>query len=268
VSGHETFYLELIKPSHYDDDGYVIQWWRAWIPSNSLSALHGLALDAAELRVLGADVDLQITPYDECNTILPIRAIIRRFRGNPMRGLVWWACKATSFLGHSTFSGIFAPRRASRDRRVLRERLYRDVAGTAARSACGARSRRDAGGRGGGRTARANSRRRLSRPAETDLQFHERSAPSRRPTDAVFAGKTYPALRLSATGDFSGSGAASRRRPMRVTTATWRSRRCPTTRKSIWRSTKSPMPRKGRWRVRAKSRKPRAATVKLAEVIE
>jgi len=22
------FLVELIKPSHYDDDGYVIQWWR------------------------------------------------------------------------------------------------------------------------------------------------------------------------------------------------------------------------------------------------
>ena len=88
MSGRETFYLELIKPSHYDDNGYVIQWWRASIPSNSLSALYGLAFDAAERRVLGADVDLQITPYDESNTILPIRAIIRRFRRNPMRGLV------------------------------------------------------------------------------------------------------------------------------------------------------------------------------------
>ena len=88
MSGGETFYLELIKPSRYDDDGYVIQWWRAWIPSNSLSALHGLALDAAERRVLGADVDLRIAPCDECNTILPIRAIIRRFARNQMRGLV------------------------------------------------------------------------------------------------------------------------------------------------------------------------------------
>jgi hypothetical protein len=34
----KKFYLELIKPSHYDDKGYVIQWRRAWIPSNSLSS--------------------------------------------------------------------------------------------------------------------------------------------------------------------------------------------------------------------------------------
>src|SRR5262245_32268504 len=34
------FLLYLIKPSHYDDDGYVIQWVRSAIPSNSLAALH------------------------------------------------------------------------------------------------------------------------------------------------------------------------------------------------------------------------------------
>ena len=28
------FQLLLIKPSHYDDDGYVVRWWRAMIPSN------------------------------------------------------------------------------------------------------------------------------------------------------------------------------------------------------------------------------------------
>ena len=27
------FQLILLKPSHYDDDGYVIRWWRAMIPS-------------------------------------------------------------------------------------------------------------------------------------------------------------------------------------------------------------------------------------------
>ena len=31
------FQLVLIKPSHYDDDGYVIQWLRAFVPSNTLA---------------------------------------------------------------------------------------------------------------------------------------------------------------------------------------------------------------------------------------
>ena len=43
----KTFELHLVKPSHYDDDGYVIQWMRSAIPSNSLAALHGIAADCA-----------------------------------------------------------------------------------------------------------------------------------------------------------------------------------------------------------------------------
>lgn len=62
------FCLVLVKPSHYDDDGYVIQWFRSAIPSNSLAALYGLARDCEERRVLGPDVDLTIHSYDETNT--------------------------------------------------------------------------------------------------------------------------------------------------------------------------------------------------------
>lgn len=62
------FCLVLVKPSHYDDDGYVIQWFRSAIPSNSLAALYGLALDSRERRVLGDDVAIEIHPFDETNT--------------------------------------------------------------------------------------------------------------------------------------------------------------------------------------------------------
>lgn len=62
------FCLVLVKPSHYDDDGYVIQWYRSAIPSNSLAALYGLARDCKARRVLGDDVELEIHPYDETNT--------------------------------------------------------------------------------------------------------------------------------------------------------------------------------------------------------
>ena len=52
--------LILIKPSHYDDDGYVIQWFRSAIPANTLAALYGLALDCADRHVLGEDVEIEI----------------------------------------------------------------------------------------------------------------------------------------------------------------------------------------------------------------
>ncbi len=65
-----TFSLVLIKPSHYDDDGYVIQWYRSAIPSNSLACLYGLALECKEEKVLGADVDLIINAFDETNSVI------------------------------------------------------------------------------------------------------------------------------------------------------------------------------------------------------
>ncbi len=39
ATARRRFSLYLIKPSHYDDDGYVIQWLRSAIPSNTLAAL-------------------------------------------------------------------------------------------------------------------------------------------------------------------------------------------------------------------------------------
>ena len=72
------FTIVLIKPSHYDDDGYVIQWRRSTIPSNSLASVYGLLAECAQDRVLGADVDIAFEIYDECNTIVDIPAITKR----------------------------------------------------------------------------------------------------------------------------------------------------------------------------------------------
>src|SRR5260221_14642537 len=48
-----TFHLVLIKPTHYDDDGYPITWFRSHIPSNTLAALYGLGDDCQQRQVLG-----------------------------------------------------------------------------------------------------------------------------------------------------------------------------------------------------------------------
>jgi radical SAM superfamily enzyme YgiQ (UPF0313 family) len=88
VGGTKTFILELLKPSHYDDDGYVIQWWRGSIPPNSLADLYGLALDARQRQVLGSDVQMELGVCDETAAVLPLRRIIRRFKRNGLNGLV------------------------------------------------------------------------------------------------------------------------------------------------------------------------------------
>jgi radical SAM superfamily enzyme YgiQ (UPF0313 family) len=74
-SKKRTFSLVLIKPSHYDDDGYVIQWFRSAIPSNSLACLYGLALECKEQKVLGDDVELAIHAFDETNTVIKSKKI-------------------------------------------------------------------------------------------------------------------------------------------------------------------------------------------------
>ena len=61
------FHIVLIQPSHYDDDGYVIQWLRSAIPSNPLACLNGIAEDCRERQVLGPDVDIRIEIFDETN---------------------------------------------------------------------------------------------------------------------------------------------------------------------------------------------------------
>ena len=77
----DSLRLVLIKPSHYDNDGYVIQWFRSAMPSNTLAVLYGLALDCKERQTLGPDVDLEITAIDETNTRVRVDRLIEELRG-------------------------------------------------------------------------------------------------------------------------------------------------------------------------------------------
>lgn len=84
----QQFFVEIIKPSHYDDDGYVIQWVRAFVPSSSLAAVSAIAHDAKEQQALGPDVAIEIREYDEVHTVIPVREIIKRIEAGGGRGLV------------------------------------------------------------------------------------------------------------------------------------------------------------------------------------
>jgi len=74
------FSIILIKPSHYDEQGYVIQWRRSTIPSNSLASVYGLLAECAEAEVLGPDVEIEIDAYDECNTVIEVEGTIQRLK--------------------------------------------------------------------------------------------------------------------------------------------------------------------------------------------
>jgi hypothetical protein len=85
------FHFVMIKPTHYDDDGYPIQWFRSAIPSNTLACLNGLAEDACRRQVLGPDVEIRLDTYDETNRRVRPDKIIRKIRragGRALIGLV------------------------------------------------------------------------------------------------------------------------------------------------------------------------------------
>src|SRR5881409_4069153 len=72
----EKFRIVLIKPSKYDDDGYLIRFWKGVLPSNTLNVLHGLTDDVKERRVFG-DLPIEVTTFDETAEKVPIKKIIR-----------------------------------------------------------------------------------------------------------------------------------------------------------------------------------------------
>jgi hypothetical protein len=82
------FQLILIKPSHYDADGYVVQWLRSTMPSNSLAAVYSLAKGAAERSILGPDLPIDVVAIDETNTRVRPREIAKRIAHHGGLGMV------------------------------------------------------------------------------------------------------------------------------------------------------------------------------------
>src|SRR5512147_1421141 len=72
----KKFRIVLIKPSKYDDEGYVIRFWKGVLPSNTLNVLHGLTEAVKDSRVFG-DLPIEIVTFDETAESLPVRKIIR-----------------------------------------------------------------------------------------------------------------------------------------------------------------------------------------------
>ncbi|WPZ35786.1 radical SAM protein [Thalassobaculum sp. OXR-137] len=62
--------LLLIKPSHYDDDGYVIQWWRSFVVNNALAVMGSVISDAADRQAVGPDIDIERRLIDEVTEVV------------------------------------------------------------------------------------------------------------------------------------------------------------------------------------------------------
>lgn len=84
----DIFSIVFIKPSHYDDDGYPIQWLRSAVPSNSLACLNGIAEDCRARKVLGEGVDIRIELFDETNRRVRPGRIMRKIERTGGRALI------------------------------------------------------------------------------------------------------------------------------------------------------------------------------------
>lgn len=86
-AGVRTLRVVLVKPSKYDDDGYVVRFLRGVLPSNTLAVLAGLTRGVADERTLG-DVAVQVRLLDEhVEKVVPAK-LVRRFSGRGVRLVV------------------------------------------------------------------------------------------------------------------------------------------------------------------------------------
>ncbi|HJL70282.1 MAG TPA: hypothetical protein QGI30_05375, partial [Anaerolineales bacterium] len=79
--------LYLIKPSKYDDDGYVIRYWRGVLPSNTLVTLDALTADSVARRALG-DIRIETHLLDDSVQCIPVGRICRASRSPHVKAAV------------------------------------------------------------------------------------------------------------------------------------------------------------------------------------
>ena len=77
----KKLHIYLIKPSQYDDDGYVVRHWRGVLPSNTLACLAGLTEDVLAQKRLGESLRVQVHLLDETVDHVPVKRICRSQRG-------------------------------------------------------------------------------------------------------------------------------------------------------------------------------------------
>ncbi len=96
--GARTFNVVLLKPSKYDDDGYVVRHLRGVLPSNTLAAIHTLTLDVARRAQIGEGVRVRAHLYDETvHRIDPARISRRATRGGARAVICLCAVQSNQF---------------------------------------------------------------------------------------------------------------------------------------------------------------------------
>ena len=84
----KRFHVILIKPSKYDEDGYVISWFRGVLVSNSMAMMNALTEQAGHDKVLGSDVEIITHFYDETVRRIPVKRLVREVQLDVDRAIV------------------------------------------------------------------------------------------------------------------------------------------------------------------------------------
>ena len=80
--------IVLLKPSKYDDEGYVIRHFRGVLPSNTLACLSSLTQDVARRELLGKGVEVKVELLDDTVQKIPVDRIIKSNRLPDRRTIV------------------------------------------------------------------------------------------------------------------------------------------------------------------------------------
>jgi radical SAM superfamily enzyme YgiQ (UPF0313 family) len=80
--------IVLIKPSKYDDDGYVIRHFRGVLPSNTLACLYALTDDVRKRKVLGDDIEIVTEMLDETVHRINVKKIAKSGRKSGAKTIV------------------------------------------------------------------------------------------------------------------------------------------------------------------------------------
>ncbi|MGH7492871.1 MAG: B12-binding domain-containing radical SAM protein [bacterium] len=94
-------HIVFIKPSKYDDDGYVMRHFRGVLPSNTLACLYGLTEDARLRKVLG-EIEIDTILLDEAIHRIPVEKIIKRNRRKDTKVVVCLAGVQTNQYPRAT----------------------------------------------------------------------------------------------------------------------------------------------------------------------
>ena len=80
--------LYLIKPSQYDEQGYVVRHWRGVLPSNTLACLAALTEEVVQNKLLGESLKVKVRLLDEAVDHIPVRRICRSRRSKSGKTIV------------------------------------------------------------------------------------------------------------------------------------------------------------------------------------